>query len=132
MYTPYTYMYTYITLRSTVAEKGHPILPSYANFHPSVLSYFYPSILTFFHTSILPFQPRGRVFNAHVRGLLLRMSRSTFLPLRNSSASPPGSREELIKLHFFEGYEYRLICFVCMIIFLNMLVEIVFDFVSCT
>ena len=72
--------------------------------HPSVLrglpplrSFILPSVLTFFHTS---------VYLMRMRAAFLGMSRSTFLLLRNSSAPPPGSWEELIKLYFFE---YRLI-----------------------
>ena len=35
----------------TVAEKGHPILPFYSNFHPYFLPFFYPSVLPNFHPS---------------------------------------------------------------------------------
>ena len=40
------------TPRCTVAEKGHPILPFYAHFHPSILLFCYPSMLPYFHLSI--------------------------------------------------------------------------------
>ena len=54
-----------------MAEKGHPILPFHADFHPSILLLpsfhpsilllpsFYSAILPCFHTSILPYQPHA-------------------------------------------------------------------------
>ena len=41
-----------IDAKSTVAEKGHPILPFYAHFHLSILLFCYPSMLPYFHPSI--------------------------------------------------------------------------------
>jgi len=92
----------------TVAGKGHAILPS---FHPSILPSFHPSILPPFHPSILPF--------FHVTGRLrMRMaSRPVCMhEVDMASLSPALSRglgrDDLIKMYFFEGYEYRVIvCF---------------------
>ena len=62
----------------TVAEKGHPILPFHADFHPSILlfcyfhpsilpfCYFHPSILLSFHASILPSFHIMIIAHAHI------------------------------------------------------------------
>ena len=47
-------------LPPTEAQKGHSILPFYANFHPSIFPSFYPSILPYCGTSVICFHLRMR------------------------------------------------------------------------
>ena len=92
----------------TVAEKGHPILPPYADFHPAILRSFHSSILLYFRSTIS--------VSWHVCACAL-----CSVKLMASFVSPALSRglgrDDLIRQYFFEGYDYHLI--ICFLFFIH-------------